>query len=163
MSVSTLLYLCCQGGAFSEHLTVLDTTSDLSVFSPWGLGTGAELDKSSTLGHKEVTVCARFLNHQFTTFLDDEPKQFIFTWASTELHLGIVSSWEDFGITGKLFLKSTWIIFKEIKWELNVWNHICVMLDSVTNILRIIMNGETAFYRTDLEFDVSLLDANLFN
>ena len=57
-----LLCLCFLSVVSSELIKVLQTSNDLSVFSP---GSGAELRNSSLVGQKQVTICARFMTHQF--------------------------------------------------------------------------------------------------
>ena len=59
----SLLSLCCLSTVSMSLLTILETTSDLGLFDPH---TGAQIDNSSTLGHKQVNVCARFFNYQLT-------------------------------------------------------------------------------------------------
>ena len=45
-------------------------------------------------------------------------------------------------------------------WDLKVWNHVCLILDSVTAKILTVMNGDTILHE-HLKVDLSLLDQNI--
>ena len=105
---------------------------------------------SSTLGHNQVTVCARFLTNRFT----DEAYHGVFGWGSK----AIVSVWDpNLGLIAGASLGG---LHQFPVWDMMVWNHVCIMLDSVTENMRVVMNGKTTL-EANLEADISILDHNL--
>ena len=129
-------------------LTVLETTTNLEEFDPH---TGALLDNSSTLGHKQVTTCLRFLTYQFTTV--SGTVQFLFGWGGTF----IGSGWQGSELTG-LGVMGGWFWFPI--WDIKIWNHVCIMLNSVTEDMTVVLNGEKVLNR-NMKWDLSLMNTNL--
>ena len=121
MAGLSLLFLCCLSSVFSSQLTVLKTTSDLAVFDPH---TGAQLDNSSFLGQKQVTICSRFFTYQFTTHQYENPMQSLLILRGAG---GISNKWQEYELTGLATLGG-WFEFPI--WDVKVWNHVCIMLDS---------------------------------
>ena len=150
MSGLSLVSLCCLNTVSSSLLTVLETTSDLAMFDPH---TGAQLENSSTFAHKKVTVCARFLTHQFTTHTYEEPNQVVIAWGFE----GVFSWWDGFDLKSAAKF-GDWFRFPI--WDMEVWNHVCIILDAGRGNLRIIMNGEPVL-DIDCKADLSILDGNL--
>ena len=141
MTGFTLVTLFFLSTVSTSLVTVLETTSDLGAFDPH---IGAEVDNSSTLGHIQVTVCARFLIYQFTS----HPSQCLLWWDKE----GIYSSSKAVASFGAYHSFPI--------WDIQVWNHVCIILDSVSADLRIVLNGETVL-DVHLEADISPLDKNL--
>ena len=150
MSGLSLLYLCCLSPVSSSLLTVLETTSDLAVFNPH---TGAQLDNSSTLGYQQVTICAMFFTYQFTTHQYEKHLQSLLGWGKE----AIGSFWLESDLTG---IVNSGGLFKFPIWDMKVWNHVCIMLDSVNKDLTIVMNGKSVF-NLPLKSDLSILDTNI--
>ena len=148
-TVLTLVSLCCLGTVSSSLLTVLETTSDLALFDPH---TGAQLDNSSTLGHNKVTLCARFLNYQFATHIKDD-WQSLLGWGKQ----GIGSHWQDSDLTGSVYLGG---VSRFPIWDIEVWNHICILIDLDLKVLKTVMNGKTVVNQP-LKSDLSILDNSL--
>ena len=146
------MFLCCLSTLSASLLTVLETTSDIGLFDPH---TGAELDNSSTLGHKQVTVCARFFNYQFTTHNYENPFQFLLGFGKAG---AIGSQWQNSDLKVITTLGGQ---FGIPIWDMKVWNHICIIPDLIKGNLSIIMNGKTVL-KKDFKSDLSFLDTNLF-
>ena len=130
-------------------MTVLQTSSDLSQFDSVS---GAELYNSSLLGHKQVTVCARFFNHQFTsqTYLN------ILVYRQT-LQLLTSKKIAINDIRGVTRVDRP-ILFKV--WDIRMWNHACILLDASSGTVKTVINGRTVA-NTNFSFDHSLLAGNL--
>ena len=151
LAIRCLLYLCLLDTVSSETLTVLETTSNMSLFSP---NSGAELASSSLLGHNQVTVCARFMTYQFTTHLSENPSQCLLWWGSTS-STGLYSTWLGSDLQAGMFS----YVFPI--WDMNVWNHVCLMIDSVTKDIMIIVNGKLMIKRHDFDLNNSFMNENL--
>ena len=141
MGLVSLLLLCYLiVGAFSESMRVLQTTSDLSIFKS---NSGAELDGSSLFGHRQATVCVRFLPHQFTS------QQYQNTLVySSQLRLLAIRWISDTDIRGLTRVKKKFLF--DI-WDITIWNHACITIDSITGAVKTFMNGnivmeENAFF-----------------
>ena len=146
----TTTFLCLLSLSFfntvwTSQLTVLETTSSLAAPLTQS---GARLANSSTLGHEKVTVCARFLNYQFSS-----PVQSLLGWNKTS----VGSVWQGHELTG-VGAFGDWFSFPV--WDMQVWNHICIMLDSASSNLKVVLNGETVTNR-DLKSDLKNMDSNL--
>ena len=128
---SLLLLFYMRVEAFSESMRVLQTISDISLFDSTS---GAELAGSSLFGHKQATVCARFLTHQFTS------QQYQNTLVySSKLRL-LATRWiSDTDIRGITMVKNKFLF--DI-WDITVWNHACVKLDSISGVVKTFMNGD---------------------
>ena len=117
----------------SNLVTVLQTTSDLSQFSPTS---GAELDNSSLFGHKQVTVCASFLTYQFTS------QKYANILALRKYVWLLQTNWRlpDTDIRGCTDMNESSKLFPI--WDLGVWNHACIILDSISENVKMIVNGK---------------------
>ena len=148
MHVLMLLALCSLSLICSERLTVLQTSDDLSQFRP---ETGAELYNSSLFGHQKVTICARFLTHQFTTHRYTKGP-----WHSL-LALPDIwilwSGWYPDIVSGSLAGKFS-------SWDLGALNHVCVILDATANLSHAIINGKMVS-NTAYRHEHSILPNNL--
>ena len=126
MEVRIWIALCGIILVSSEMLTVLQTSDDLSKINP---NTGAELLDSSLYGLEKVTICARFVTHQFNldlVALLSLPRLYPLWSFSGTLDIVGHAHGGEFTI-----------------WDLKVWNHICILLDSTADMLQTTMNGET--------------------
>ena len=111
-------------------MTVLETPSELSVIEK---NSWAELGNSSLLGQKKVTVCARFLNYQI-------PSEYQNILVFSEGVRLLKSEWvSDTEIYGSTYLGHTYLFSI---WKLQVWNHVCIMIDSVSKTVQTVLNGK---------------------
>ena len=139
MKPKVLIFLCCLSPVCSEPLTVLESPQNVSDFVPTS---GAALHNSSLQGQKQITMCARFLNHQFTA----NNYQALLTIAQD--HTILWSTWNpEINAGTSLPLR----LFKV--WDLGVWNHVCCMLDSTLSQSQIILNGKTILLSNDYSTD----------
>ena len=117
----------------SSPLVVLQTTSDLSQFVA---DSGAQILKSSLLGHSQATICARFFIYRFR----NEKYTTVFAFGSVP---ELFSRWTSFGTieglmnAGPLNRKPLPI------WNPGVWNNVCLMLDTDNQVMKTVINGHT--------------------
>ena len=139
-------------GLSSELVTVLQTTSDLSQYESVS---GAELYDSSLLGHKQVTVCARFLSYQFTS---QKYLNILVYRLNLQLLTSQVMPIDINDIRGVTIILDRPILFKP--WDIRVWNHACIVLDASSGSVKTVINGKTVA-NTKLSFDHSVFAGNL--
>ena len=86
-----------------------------------------------------MTICARFLTYQFTKHLyTRNPAQGLLVLPDVWI---LWSGWSPDivgGTDGGMFSA----------WDLGVWNHVCVALDSIYNIRQTTINGEMKLKHT---------------
>ena len=139
--------------ASTELLTVFQT-AEISKFIP---KTGAEVLNSSLLGQEQVTLCARLLTYQFTTHLYSWPAHNVLVF-SPELY--IYTGWSNIGFPVAGVVTSGKINAFPI-WDPGVWTHVCLMLDSASEILKLTLNGETIVIETEYGFSHEKITKNL--
>ena len=79
--------------------------------------------------------------------------QNLFGWGGQ----GVGSRWQDLDVIGLVMLGGQ---HNFPIWDIEVWNHLCIMLDSVTENINLVMNGKTVL-NDNLKEDISILDHNL--
>ena len=152
--VSSIITWLLLQPAWCPPLIVIQTTGDLSKFQP---GTGAELANSSLLGQEEVTICARFLTYQFTTHLYPWPYHVPLSYG--EGLVSLFTSWSQEGdLQAGLFTDT---VSSLPVWELALWNHICIMVNSRSNFIQVVMNGETVLFDPKYGLEHNMFDKNL--
>ena len=140
--LSCLFPLCYFVIVSSEPIRVFQTSDDISQFNQHS---GAQIKNSSLFGQEKATICARFLNYQFTGY----DHQNIFSFGIFGVHMGSTTLFVE-GEQNGMFVFTGWVQYAPI-WDLGVWNHICVLMDAEALTLKLIMNGEIVLIENKYE------------
>ena len=149
-----LLFFCILNYVHGAYVTVLQTSESVSKFEPYA---GAELLNTSLFGQNDVTICTRFFTYQFTTHKYDKPYQNILVLKKQYL---LYSKW----VIKNTIVGRAWIEYSHNfgVWDLGVWNHVCVMLNSDNGTVRTVLNEKTIINMNDYGGMHSKENTNVF-
>ena len=168
-----LLILTLTPWTSTESITVLQTTRNLSIFTP---NSGAELRFSSLLGQEDVTICARFNTYQFTTNMYSEPLQLLLVLGDNYLlgsytmlpppspwysyfHDRIGGKWQNGNAMGFGLVNELLNVFPV--WKPGGWNHVCIIASSTERNYKTVINGDDVYEGLDFTADLRKVDKNL--
>ena len=161
--------------ALSKKVKVISTDSGASLPAKDGQ---AELLNSSLVNYSEVTLCARFLTHHFSTHSDCWPGQTLINYGKDSLlssyvarsceqmYAGCTQEYQDMFIkddiqwmSGKIF---GYIFISDdhcyTVWWPAVWNTACISASPGLGYYRININGHIAWEKRDFARNLFKLD-----
>ena len=160
-------HLSTTTAALSMKMKVISTDAGASLPAKDGR---AFILNSSLVKYSEVTLCARFLTHHFSTHSDCWPSQTLINYGKDSLlssyvarsceqmYAGCTQEWKDIFIkddiqwlTGKIF---GYIFISDDHcypaWWPGVWNTACISASPALGFYRININGHIAWEKRDV-------------